>query len=396
MKYFQKLGFYLATACLVAACGGGGGSGNESSIVTPSTVSSGGGGPYFSFAISNAVAAKTTAEWQEYATLQAVAALRPLNNLDTLIDFNIPVVVDVCGRVNAFYDPRSRSITLCDELYDELLSQSSDNNTTATHVMNYILYHEIGHALVDILNLPVIGNAESAADFFASVIAGESGRSRAAVLGGLFLSAESTSYGDEHVGGEDRGGDIICLAIGSDSSLLFNSGLTELVDPFIDANRDCIAEYETQVVAIHQLIPSTVAINDEDIVNPEMLALTDPNPPKNRDQLADVSDADSDTVLLITNNPDEYWFCTIDGVTTSAVGYVFRDNSTGTYVRAEEGKDTSRVGFIWGSPTSNQIRLLYNGLVETLSDISFSGSLRLNMVSDSDGNLNCERSSLAD
>ncbi|MFT6875972.1 MAG: hypothetical protein ACI9XK_002583 [Granulosicoccus sp.] len=77
----------------------------------------------------------------------------------------------------------------------------------------FFLYHEIAHALVDILNISVLGNNESAADGIATVIAAETGRAFAAIISGSYLSSTPTSYGDEHNNGQGRFGDMSCWTI---------------------------------------------------------------------------------------------------------------------------------------------------------------------------------------
>lgn len=89
----------------------------------------------------------------------------------------------------------------------------------AVSAVNFVLYHEIAHALVDIRDIPITGNFESVADSLAAVFSGKSGRAVGTVIGAIFLSSEEVSYGDEHLGGADRAGDIICWAVGSDSSV---------------------------------------------------------------------------------------------------------------------------------------------------------------------------------
>ena len=83
----------------------------------------------------------------------------------------------VCGKVNAFYDPNDASVTVCYELMEyffNLFKRNGENEQTAARKMSetvqFVFLHEIGHALVDIYDLPVMANEEDAADRCSSYI----------------------------------------------------------------------------------------------------------------------------------------------------------------------------------------------------------------------------------
>lgn len=83
-----------------------------------------------------------------------------------------------CGTVNAFYAPGGKAVTLCYELVDHLLDigyelYGDDPDVAedfAYNVLDGIVLHEAGHALVDVLDLPVTGLEEDAVDQFSALI----------------------------------------------------------------------------------------------------------------------------------------------------------------------------------------------------------------------------------
>ncbi len=126
---------------------------------------------------------------------------------------NLPVRFAECGVVNAFYDPRGKSITMCYELisavaedFSELSMSKEELNTATVHATLFVFFHETGHALIDILNLPVTGKEEDAVDQLATLIliaSGDEGE-EAALDGAVWflLRAEKTNIDDLAFWGE--------------------------------------------------------------------------------------------------------------------------------------------------------------------------------------------------
>jgi hypothetical protein len=89
----------------------------------------------------------------------------------------IPIVVTQCGEANAYYAAASRDITVCYELLsyaNELSGKSGaalyqlDRDAAATLI--FATLHEIGHALVDALGLPLHTDDEDMADQLAFLV----------------------------------------------------------------------------------------------------------------------------------------------------------------------------------------------------------------------------------
>jgi len=78
---------------------------------------------------------------------------------------------------NAFYDPQFKEIVLCYELIDQyfinLEKYSTSDNDLIAKVQDsiyYIFVHELGHAFIDVYQLPLIGQEEDAADQLATIV----------------------------------------------------------------------------------------------------------------------------------------------------------------------------------------------------------------------------------
>jgi len=79
-----------------------------------------------------------------------------------------------CGSENAFYHPKHKAIVLCLELFAQIAkgiqrdfahkASSEEIRSAVAGAYLFILMHEVGHALIHLLNLPVLGREEDAAD----------------------------------------------------------------------------------------------------------------------------------------------------------------------------------------------------------------------------------------
>jgi hypothetical protein len=144
---------------------------------------------------------------------------------------DIDVSFDDCGMINAYYAPSEASITFCHELV-ALLAQiflPADRSWTQeaqdqiSGAVWFILMHEVGHALVHQLDLPITGREEDVADQLAVwtlMGTGEKG-AQAALSGTLAIQPEtdqfeSADFADEHSLGPQRLFNVLCWIYGSD------------------------------------------------------------------------------------------------------------------------------------------------------------------------------------
>ena len=148
-----------------------------------------------------------------------------------LLPRDISMTFDECGMINAFYSPSESSVTFCYELLSLLAetflpadgSWTQEAQDQVSGAIWFILMHEVGHALVDVLDLPITGREEDVADQLAVVTlmeAGEKG-AQAALSGTLAIQPSSNDFeqyefADEHSLGPVRLFNVLCWIYGSD------------------------------------------------------------------------------------------------------------------------------------------------------------------------------------
>jgi hypothetical protein len=136
-----------------------------------------------------------------------------------------------CGMVNAFYDPDEWSVTICYEWIDateKMAPQgtSPDGFTRQEVIVGGflgVLLHEMGHAVSDMLELPVLGREEDAADQIAAFIMLQFGKdvARTAIKGTAyvwmtFAREDREVYWDVHSTPGQRFYNFLCLGYGGD------------------------------------------------------------------------------------------------------------------------------------------------------------------------------------
>jgi hypothetical protein len=146
------------------------------------------------------------------------------------------LLTDQCNMINAFYNPYNRSLTLCYELVADAIDTaprtvSEDGFITrqAAIIGNIVgtVLHEGGHMLFDMLDVPVFGREEDAADETASFIALQFNKdvARTIVKGWVYswareqdpaASAPVSAWSDEHGQASQRMYNALCLAYGGD------------------------------------------------------------------------------------------------------------------------------------------------------------------------------------
>lgn len=136
-----------------------------------------------------------------------------------------------CGTVNAFYSPSDRQIIMCYELADYLFNLFADHRQPGDapielptiSTLAFVMLHELGHAFVDILDVPVLGREEDAVDQFSTVLLAQTGGGRETAEGAatwFYLESQKDNmvqipYWGEHSLNIQRFHSIICLLYGS-------------------------------------------------------------------------------------------------------------------------------------------------------------------------------------
>ncbi len=143
-----------------------------------------------------------------------------------------------CGSPNAFYRSDAKIIVLCLDLITDLAARLSRDPSTRNlereSVQNiiagalvFIVFHEMGHAIIDLESIPVLGRNEDAADAISTyLILQEPGLAESGVAGGIFFFSKPTSavpgfFSQKHMSGEhalnpQRAVNLACAAYGKD------------------------------------------------------------------------------------------------------------------------------------------------------------------------------------
>jgi hypothetical protein len=134
-----------------------------------------------------------------------------------------------CGEANAYYDSEAREISMCLELMQSMAETlegqfEDDDQTTEALAGAFIavVLHEAGHALVDVLELPITGREEDAVDQLSAWLLIEAD-DVASVLGAAatyYTDGETgdDEFADEHSLDRQRYFNLVCWAYGSNPS----------------------------------------------------------------------------------------------------------------------------------------------------------------------------------
>lgn len=187
--------------------------------------------------------------------------------------FRLPIdltfrTVGCDGRSNAWY--QRPSVTLCYEYLDEI-RRSIPKETTPAGITPadaldgqffYVVAHEFGHAVFDLLDIPSFGGAEDAADQFSTYMMLHAGKGEARrLIGGAAYSYKSglqnstmivplQAFSDIHGVPAQRFFNLLCLAYGADPEL-FADVVQHLPK---ERAADCKREYNQVAFAFQKLI----------------------------------------------------------------------------------------------------------------------------------------------
>lgn len=178
------------------------------------------------------------------------------------------------GDANAWYDAQSTTVTFCYEYLAEMQQRAAtrplgnvpQRDATEGPAV-FVMLHETGHAVFDLLQVPILGREEDAADTFATMVMLQLGKEEAfRLLRGAawsyqdWASTEKPDKGDladMHPLDAQRFYNILCLAYGSEPKY-FAAAVTEKLLP-ADRAEDCPGEYQQALFAIQKTILPSVA-----------------------------------------------------------------------------------------------------------------------------------------
>lgn len=180
----------------------------------------------------------------------------------------LKLVMRSCDEANAFYDSDEKSIVYCyEELQDALTTfqQLQDQEQLspeeaqlfATGWSDFVFFHELGHALIDQLEIPMLGREEDVADQISTYIWVHREDSEAILNGTIYsFSAQDAEVDDEtladtHSLNAQRYYNLMCWVYGADSQRYSEAG-EQLPE---ERREGCEYEYWQLENAIEQLLP---------------------------------------------------------------------------------------------------------------------------------------------
>lgn len=169
----------------------------------------------------------------------------PLNELIAL-PYDVFLNFDECGEPNAFYNPEVKEITMCyefladfEEAFKTVTNNQAEIDELSEGAMAVFFFHELGHCLIDVWDLPTTGREEDTVDQLAMFILldgtpeGEQMVLSAATYFAISSEQdnEELAFWGEHSLNQQRFYDMLCLTYGSNPSknqhLLGEDGLPE-------------------------------------------------------------------------------------------------------------------------------------------------------------------------
>ena len=183
-------------------------------------------------------------------------------NITQVFDLPRDLVLRVadCGDANSFYEAENATILVCGELLPEFAAMAADMEPDPDLALNLVydnllftVYHELGHALVDMLTLPITGREEDVADQVAvwlMLMTLDEGEGMQATLDAAdFFYAppqdgDRLDFWDSHGLDIQRYHNIVCWAYGYDpdqAAAAFGEHLDEALPP--DRRQSCADEF---------------------------------------------------------------------------------------------------------------------------------------------------------
>lgn len=148
-----------------------------------------------------------------------------------ILPHDVTLAGEQCDEVNAYYSPDEKKITMCYELvadgftrYRDTAESEEENEDHGVANLVDTLYHELGHAVIDIYDLPALGKEDDAADQLSAYLMSQDKEDNSAsvqTINYYFDSANDEDraelpFYDEHSMNEQRAFNYMCWIYGSD------------------------------------------------------------------------------------------------------------------------------------------------------------------------------------
>ncbi len=186
---------------------------------------------------------------------------------------DIYLSMDKCGEPNAFYSSSDSQILFCYELLDQYEAEfktiEKDQKKVDAMVEDTLvqtLFHELGHCLIDVWEMPATGREEDAVDQLATILMldgsdeGQSSTINAALefeIASRDQDPGDMMFWDEHSFSKTRFYDMLCLVYGSNPEknefMIGDDGLPEkravrCTEEYARANRSWMKLLEPYVI----------------------------------------------------------------------------------------------------------------------------------------------------
>jgi hypothetical protein len=197
----------------------------------PTGPSSGGNKWRYAYTNPNTPAFRNLEQRMKQAQLLELFSEQLTSRFELPANAQVEMRLAQCGNINAFYSPRDHAVTLCYELLQHLANRfvtdgrwTPQQEEAVRGAINFIMMHEVGHALIHVRDLPITGREEDAVDQLATVMLIETGEkgAEAALNGVLAIQPgrdavfDQTDFADEHSLGPQRLYNVVCWIYGSD------------------------------------------------------------------------------------------------------------------------------------------------------------------------------------
>lgn len=181
---------------------------------------------------------------------------------------NLPIIFTDCEDANAYYDSEKKTVTVCYQLVHQAYKQFRKDSEyskdeammSAQHAGIFFLLHEVGHALIDLYDLSILGREEDAADYVAQILSGnlEEGEEiivDTALQFAAYAEEEDEAghdFADEHSPSAVRAFNLLCLLYGKDPKRFAGMVGDDALPPARAQN--CPGEYQAIMKAGERLL----------------------------------------------------------------------------------------------------------------------------------------------
>ncbi|MEZ5426652.1 MAG: DUF4344 domain-containing metallopeptidase [Pyrinomonadaceae bacterium] len=152
-------------------------------------------------------------------------------NQSLALPTDVRVTFRDCGKINAWYQPDQKTITFCYEFmeffYDQAVAMGKSEEEANQMMIGstlFFFFHELGHCLIDVYDLPSTGREEDAVDQLSTYVLMDSEDEygeTSAISGVMMFSAMSRneqlsdeSFADEHSLNSQRAYNLACWIYG--------------------------------------------------------------------------------------------------------------------------------------------------------------------------------------